>query len=284
MTNAISTATATSECFDYIRSLIREKSAIVLEPHKAYLVESRLLPVARQNSLESIVHLVAMMRRPGSQRLVQQVVEAMTTNETSFFRDVHPFDSLRLKILPELVQKRSAERTLTIWSNACSSGQEVYTIAMLIKEHFPQLIGWKLRLIASDLSTQILDKAKSGVFNQTEVNRGLPLPLLLKYFQKSGLNWQIKEELRRMIEFRVLNLVEPFPVLPPVDIVFLRNVLIYFTPETKREILNRVSKTMRKDGFLFLGGAETTMNLDVGFQRIQAGKSVCYTPSNPLTS
>jgi len=262
--------------FQYICNLVHQKSAIVLEPGKSYLVESRLMPIARESGWDSIEQLVHALRRPGSHLLVQKVVEAMTTNETSFFRDVHPFDALRSTIIPELLQKRANERTLTIWSNACSSGQEVFSIAMLLKENFPQLASWKVRLIASDLSTQILDKARGGVFNQTEVNRGLPLPLLLKYFQKSGLNWQLRPELREMVEFRVLNLVEPFPFLPPIDIVFLRNVLIYFSPDTKREILTKVKKTMRPDGYLFLGGAETTMNLDVTFERTPIGKAVCY--------
>jgi chemotaxis protein methyltransferase CheR len=271
-------ATLNTNAFEYICNLVRTKSAIVLEPSKTYLVESRLNPVARENGLDSIEQLVMALQRPGSQALTQKVIEAMTTNETSFFRDLHPFDALRQQILPELIEKRSKERTLSIWSNACSSGQEVYTIAMLIREYFPELLGWKLRLVASDLSTQILDKAKQGIFNQTEVNRGLPMPLLLKNFTKNGLAWQIKEDVRKMVEFRVVNLVEPFPIMPSFDIVFLRNVLIYFAPETKCEILTKTRKVMKPDGYLFLGGAETTMNLDVNFQRSQVGKAVCYRP------
>jgi chemotaxis protein methyltransferase CheR len=271
-------ATCNSNAFEYICNLVREKSAIVLEPSKTYLVESRLTPVARANGLSSIDELVDVLRRPGSMKLTQAVIEAMTTNETSFFRDVHPFDALKTHIIPELMAKRASERTINIWSNACSSGQEVYTIAMLIKENFPDLGGWKVRLIASDLSTQILDKAREGVFNQTEVNRGLPLPMLLKYFQKNGLTWQIKDDIRKMVEFRQVNLVETFPQLPPMDIVFLRNVLIYFSPETKREILTKVRRVLRPDGFLFLGGAETTMNLDVSYERVQVSKAVCYKP------
>jgi chemotaxis protein methyltransferase CheR len=237
-----------------------------------------LNPVARENGFDSLERLVSELQRPGSQKLTQQVVEAMTTNETSFFRDLHPFDALRQQIIPELIQKRAKERCLTIWSNACSSGQEVYTIAMIIREHFPELLGWKLKLIASDLSTQILDKAQQGTFNQTEVNRGLPMPLLLKNFEKKGLTWQIKEEVRKMVEFKVINLVEPFPTMPTPDVVFLRNVLIYFAPEMKQDILNKVRKMMKPDGFLFLGGAETTTNLNVSFERVQIGKAVCYKP------
>lgn len=274
----MSVATLNTNAFAYICDLVRTKSAIVLEPSKTYLVESRLNPVAREHGLESIDQLVVALKQPGAAKLTQKVIEAMTTNETSFYRDIHPFDAMRQQILPELIAKRSGERTINIWSNACSSGQEVYSIAMLIKEHFPQLSGWKVRLFATDLSTQILDKAREGLFNQTEINRGLPMPLLLKNFEKKGLQWQIKEDLRRMVEFRVVNLIEPFPMLPAFDIVFLRNVLIYFSPQTKREILEKVQKVMRPDGFLFLGGAETTMNLNVTYVREQVGKAVCYRP------
>jgi len=274
----MTTATLNTNAFEYICNLVRTKSAIVLEPSKTYLVESRLNPVARDNGLDSIEQLVMALQRPGSQKLTQQVIEAMTTNETSFFRDLHPFDALRQQILPELIEKRSKERTISIWSNACSSGQEVYTIAMLIKEHFPELMGWKLKLVASDLSTQILDKAKQGMFNQTEVNRGLPMPMLMKHFSRNGLAWQINEDIRKMVEFRVVNLIEPFPILPTFDIVFLRNVLIYFAPDTKREILTKAKRVMKLDGYLILGGAETTMNLDVSFQRAQIGKAVVYRP------
>lgn len=274
----MSPGTLNTNAFEYICDLVREKSAIVLEPSKTYLVESRLTPVARANGLDSIEQLVDELRQPNSTKLTRAVIEAMTTNETSFFRDLHPFDAMKSEILPELLKLRSRERVLNIWSNACSSGQEVYTIAMLLKDSFPELGGWKVRLIASDLSTQILDKAKEGIFNQTEVNRGLPLQMLLKYFQKNGLTWQIKEDLRKMIEFRQVNLVESFPQLPQMDIVFLRNVLIYFAPETKREILIKLKRFLRPDGFLFLGGAETTMNLDVPFERQQIGRAICYRP------
>lgn len=277
----MSTATSTLDAntFNYVSTFIREKSAIVLEPSKAYLVESRLNPIARENGMSSVAELVVALRRPGNRELSQQVVDAMTTNETSFFRDLHPFEALKSHVLPELIEKRSRERTLNIWSNACSSGQEVYTIAMILRENFSNLAGWRVRLIATDLSSVILKKAQEGMFNQTEVNRGLPMPLLLKYFTKVGLQWQIKDDIRKMVEFREVNLVEPWPAtLPTMDIVFLRNVLIYFSPETKSAILNKVHRIMRPDGSLFLGGAETTMNLDTKFERIAVGKAVCYRP------
>ncbi|MBL8889502.1 MAG: protein-glutamate O-methyltransferase CheR [Planctomycetaceae bacterium] len=266
-------------CFNFLSEFVRTKSAIVLEPNKAYLLESRLMPVARQNGLTSLPELVAQLQRPGSQALGRQVVDAMTTNETSFYRDIHPFDALKQHILPELLRNRHKERSLHIWSNACSSGQEVYSIAMLLREHFPELASWKVRLIASDLSSAILEKAKAGVFNQTEVNRGLPMQLLLKYFTRNGLQWQVNAEIRNSVEFMECNLIQNWPTqLPKMDIIFLRNVLIYFDPATKTTVLNKASSLLRPDGYLFLGGAESTMNLAVALDREVIGKATCYRP------
>lgn len=276
---SIATPAVHTGTFDFFCNFVRVKSAIVLEPSKAYLVESRLNPVARENGLSSLEELVAALKKPGSRELATKVIDAMTTNESSFFRDLQPFDALKTVIIPELMEKRAKERTLNIWSNACSSGQEVYSIAMLLRESFPTLAGWKVRLIASDLSTSILKKAQQGIFNQTEVNRGLPMPMLIKYFTKNGLQWQIKEDIRKSIEFREVNLIESWPpTLPTMDIVFLRNVLIYFSPETKTAILNKTHRILRPDGCLFLGGAETTMNLDTKFVRTPVGKTICYRP------
>ena len=265
--------------FDYITKLVRERSAIVLESSKSYLVESRLSPIARECGLETIGKLIEKLQEPNSQGLTQKVVDAMTTNETSFFRDLHPFQALKTNILPNLIKARASEKVLNIWSNACSSGQEVYSIAMLIKENFPDLGGWKVRLIASDLSTKILERAKAGVFTQTEINRGLPMPLLLKYFSKQGIQWKLNDEIRSMVDFRTINLIETFPTaISQMDIVFLRNVLIYFCPQTKSSILNRVRASLRSDGCLFLGGSETTMNLKVKFEKQQIGSAVYYRP------
>lgn len=277
----MSTATLSTDntTFDFLTKFVRDKSAIVLEPSKYYLIESRLMPIVRDNGLASLPDLVTALKRPGSRDLSQKVIDAMTTNETSFYRDIHPFDALKTTILPDLIKRREKERTLNIWSNACSSGQEVYSIAMMLREHFPVLQGWKVRLIASDLSQSILRKAQEGIFNQTEVNRGLPMPLLLKYFTKNHLNWQIKEEIRSSIEFREVNLIENWPSLPMMDIVFLRNVLIYFDPPTKTNVLNKAAKLLRSDGYLFLGGAETTMNLDVKLTRETVGKATTYRSS-----
>lgn len=262
--------------FEYVRDLVREHSAIALESHKGYLVESRLVPVARQHGMDSLDVFIDSLRGKPFGRLHAQLVEAMTTNETSFFRDFHPFDALKDEILPRLMQARSSTRTLHIWSAACSTGQEPYTIVMLLREHFPQLAGWKVRLLATDLSSQVLEKAKEGVYTQAEINRGLPAPLLIKYFDRVGLQWQLKPEIRRCVEFQRLNLIESWPHFPAMDLVFLRNVLIYFTPDTKRQILGNVRKRMAADGTLFLGAAETTLGLDEGYVRVSHGKSSMY--------
>ena len=265
--------------FNFIRTLVRERSAIVLEPGKEYLVESRLAIVARDAGYASVEHVIAELRARGCTTLQKQVIEAMTTNETFFFRDVHPFDALRQSVLPELIRRRAAERRLTIWCGAASSGQEPYSIAMLLRERCPELAGWQVRILATDISDEMLARARAGRYGQVEINRGLPAPLLVKHFRKDGLEWQLSDEIRRMVEFRPLNLIDPWPALPAADIVFLRNVLIYFDVETKRGILGRVRRLLRPDGYLFLGGAETTMGIDDAFQRQQIGKAVCYRPS-----
>jgi chemotaxis protein methyltransferase CheR len=266
--------------FEYVRQLVHDSSAIALEPNKGYLVESRLLPLARQKGLPSVRELVAQLKSGPFGALHRQVVEAMTTNETSFFRDLHPFEALQKAVLPPLLTARSARKTLTIWSAACSSGQEPYTIAILLRERFPQLTDWNVQIIGSDLSQQILDRAACGNYSQHEVNRGLPASLLVKYFQKSELHWQIKPEIRKMVRFLRINLIEDWPALPVIDVIFLRNVLIYFTPDTKRLILQRVARQMAADGALFLGGAETTLGIDTDWERVNHGKTATYRPAH----
>lgn len=262
--------------FDYIAKLVRERSAIVLEAGKEYLVESRLLPVARTVGCASLPQLIARLRAQSFNGLHQKVVEAMTTNETSFFRDLHPFEALKKLVLPELIAKREKERKLHLWCAASSSGQEPYTIAMLLREHFPLLGSWTLRFVASDLSVEMIERSRNGRYSQLEVNRGMPAALLVKYFQRHGVEWQVKEEFRRMIEFRQMNLTDAWGGLPEMDLVFMRNVLIYFDVETKKSILGKVRRILRPDGYLFLGAAETTLNLDDGFERVQFEKAGCY--------
>jgi chemotaxis protein methyltransferase CheR len=252
----------TSEDFDYIRKFLRERSAIALDDGKEYLVETRLAPLIREHQLGSITELVGQLRAHPFHPLRTRIVEAMVTTETTFFRDAQPFEALRKTVIPELVQKRSAERTLTIWSAACSTGQEPYSLALLIREHFPQLSGWTIELIATDLSRDVLARAREGRFSQIEINRGLPATLLVKYFQQHGNTWQLRADVRGMVEFQELNLAQAWPPLPRMDIVLLRNVMIYFEVEVKKQILGRVGRVLRPDGYLLLGGAETTFSLD----------------------
>lgn len=277
--NTLTAATLSPTDFADIAKLVLERSAIVIESGKAYLIEARLGPVARRNQFGSIAELAEAMRRPNSRTLQAEIVEAMTTNETSFFRDIHPFELLKKQILPELIERRGREKRLTIWSNACSSGQEIYSIAMMIRDHFPALNGWDIRLWGTDLSSDILDRAKAGVFNQTEVNRGLPMQMLMKHFHRDGVQWRISSDIRSMVRFEPVNLIEPWPItLNSVDVVFLRNVLIYFSTDTKREILYKVRQRIRDDGCLFLGGSETIMKLTDEFEQLQIGRSICYLP------
>lgn len=269
--NAISTSD-----FNYIRELLRRHSAIVLDTDKAYLIETRLNPLLRLHGFDSLSALVASLRiNPGSS-LQQQVLEAMFTHETSFFRDGHPFDTLKTAILPTLLAQRPAKQNLRIWCAACSSGQEPYSIAMLAHQHFPELLRGRLRIIATDLSEPILTRARDGYYTQTEISRGLPANLLARYFDKQGPGWRLKFEIRRLVDFQRSNLVEHWPSFPPLDIVFLRNVLIYFNLQTKKSILSKVRKILKPDGYLILGSSETTLNLEDAFEPLSIGKTVCY--------
>jgi len=264
--------------FDYVRALVRDRSAIVLEDNKAYLAESRIAQVARAEGYASTDELVAKLRLDRAADLQRKVVEAMTTNETSFFRDIHPFEALRREIVPKLIEQRKATRTLNVWSAASSSGQEAYTIAILLSEHFPELAGWNVRILGTDLSNEMVARSSEGRYSKIEVNRGMPAQLLLKYFTRDGLHWTVKNELKKLVDFRQMNLAQSWPALPPMDVVFLRNVLIYFDVATKKEILQRLRRVLRADGYLFLGGAETTLNLDDSYQRTQIDKASVYRP------
>jgi chemotaxis protein methyltransferase CheR len=263
--------------FDFVQKLIQQKAAIVLDNGKQYFVESRLTPLAQNTGHDSIEKLILALRQnPHNSRMIEQVVEAITIHETSFFRDIHPFKCMKEVVMPSLLEKRASQHTLNLWCAACSSGQEPYTVTMLLRENFPQLQSWNVRFIATDISNQILNRAREGKFSQLEVNRGLPAPMLLKHFEKQGLVWQIKPLLRSSIEFRKLNLIDNWPPMPKMDVVFLRNVLIYFDVETKRKILGEVRKLLNPDGFLFLGAAEMPMSIDNAFERIDYPRSGCY--------
>ncbi len=262
--------------FHYIKDFIYQQAAIDLEPGKAYLVESRLQPIARREGFASLSDMIAKLRAQPANGLNWLVVEAMTTNETYFFRDIHPFELLKTKVLPELIKRRAAQRQINIWCAAASSGQEPYSIMMLLREHFPELSTWKINFTATDISNQMLNRCREGFYSQLEVSRGLPATLLVKYFEKISTEWKIRDDLRRAIDFRQLNLAQPWPALATMDIVFIRNVLIYFDVATKKPILARMRRLMSPDGYMFLGGAETTLNLDEWFKRVQVNNSAYY--------
>ncbi|AFY33866.1 protein-glutamate O-methyltransferase CheR [Calothrix sp. PCC 7507] len=262
--------------FEYLRQLVHEHSAVVLSANKSYLAELHLQPIAESAGFTLIAELVAYLKAQPFNNLHAQTIEALVTNETSFFRDHHPFEALRQYILPELIKKRAIERSLNIWCAACSNGQEPYSIAMLIREHFPLLTNWSIRLIASDFSTKVLTRAEKGHYNQLEINRGLSKNLRDKYFHRLDSDWQIKDEIRQMTEFRQINLMESWSSLPEIDVIFLRNVLIYYDIATKKALLRKVKQQLKTDGYLFLGTAETTINLDASFKQVSFNKGICY--------
>jgi chemotaxis protein methyltransferase CheR len=266
----------TDQDFHVVRRLLHEHSAIALDDGKQYLVETRLAPLVRERNLSSIGELLRQLRGQPDNGLHRQIVEALVTTESSFFRDHHPFEALRRVVLPDLIQRRRGERTLDIWCAASAHGQEPYSVALLIREHFPELADWKLGLLASDVSRQALARAREGRYNQIEVNRGLPASLLVRYFEQHGTDWQLQQAVRSMVEFREINLARPWPNLPRMDLVLIRNVMIYFDVETKKAILGRLACLLRPDGYLLLGGAETTINLDDSYRRVEPLKAGFY--------
>jgi len=263
--------------FAYLRQVVRDRSAIVLDESKDYLVENRLRPLMREHKVDSLRGVVERMRREPHGALANAVIDAMTTNETSWFRDIHPFNSLP-EVVGEILASKPAGAPLTVWCAASSSGQEPYTVAMVINEKFPELAaGHRLRIVATDLSPTMVQRTKSGRYTQFEVNRGLPARFLVRYFQQDGKDWVISRDIRNMVEARELNLVESWGGLPRCDLVMIRNVLIYFSMDTKRAILGRIRKdVLMPGGFLFLGSSETTLNVDDAYVRRDFGKSFCY--------
>jgi chemotaxis protein methyltransferase CheR len=270
--------------FDMICRLLRQRSGLVLSPDKAYLMESRLLPVARKWKLAGFEDLVKSIRSKPDEALIRDVVEAMTTNESFFFRDIKPFDQFKELVLPAMLKNRAGQRRLRVWSAACSSGQEPYSLAMILSEMAAQLPGWTIEIVATDLSTEILTRAKEGVYSQFEVQRGLPVALLVKYFTQSGDRWQISPKIRSMVDYREFNLLTDPTVLGRFDVVFCRNVLIYFDQEIKAKVLDRIANLMPEDGFLFLGGAETVLGLTERFKLINGQRGVYgVVPKNEQT-
>ncbi|MFO1019562.1 MAG: protein-glutamate O-methyltransferase CheR [Planctomycetales bacterium] len=268
-----------SEDYQFLSSHLLDSSGLSLGPGKEYLLEARLVPLAQSWGLNDIQELVQALRKGQDKQLMAAVTEAMTTNETSFFRDKSPFEDLKEHLLPALMEARKLSRTLRIWCAASSSGQEPYSLLMLINDHFPSLLkDWQLEFIATDISNNILMRAEAGVYTQFEVQRGLPIQLLMKYFQQCPAGWQIKDDIRKRVKFRYLNLLENFHSLGPFDLIMCRNVLIYFETSVKQQILERMHKLMRSDGYLMMGAAETVLGITDTFTRFKPCTSAVYAP------
>jgi chemotaxis protein methyltransferase CheR len=268
--------------YEYLRKFLKDNSGLDLSADKQYLIESRLLPLARKAGLSGINDLVQKLQS-GSRELITNVIEAMTTNETFFFRDKVPFDHFRETIMPEVIKARAGRRSVRIWCAAGSTGQEPYSLAMCLKEMGAALTGWRVEIIATDLSQEVLEKAKAGIYSQFEVQRGLPIQMLMKYFKQTGETWQINPELRAMIQHRQLNLLHDFAQLGTFDVIFCRNVLIYFDQDTKINIFNRLARQIEPDGFMVLGAAETVVGLTDTFRPIPEKRGL-YKPNDPRTA
>ena len=262
--------------FDYLKDFLKDRSGIVLSTDKLYLVESRLTPLSRDLGLSSIDELIAAIRDTADETLRTRVTDAMTTNESFFFRDQTPFDNLKEHVLPPMIAARKAkgQNKIRIWSAACSSGQEPYTIAMMLKEDAAKYEGMNFEIFATDLSTEIVAKAKEGIYSQFEVQRGLPIQLLVKYFGQSDSSWQISDEIRNMVRYQTFNLLDSFGILGKFDIIFCRNVLIYFDQETKSSILDRMADISAPDGSLFLGGAESVIGISERYKPVTGVRGV----------
>ena len=263
--------------FEIYKKLLMEKSGLVITPDKAYLIDSRLTPVAKKWGHENLASLTVELKGTSSPDLVKDIVEAMTTNETSFYRDGRPFETLKGTVIPYLLQNRSNTRRIKTWCAAASSGQEPYTIAMEFKEH-PTINSWDTPIYGTDISTEIIDQAKQGIYSQFEVQRGLPIQMLMKYFEQNDEKWLIKDEIKNMVKYEYFNLLDNMAGIGKYDIIFCRNVLIYFDEETKRDVLERMVNNLEDDGFLFLGGAETVLGITESFKPIPEKRGLYAKP------
>ncbi|MEE8188514.1 MAG: protein-glutamate O-methyltransferase [Kiloniellales bacterium] len=271
--------------FELIAKILMERSGLALNKDKAYLLESRLNPVARKWSFAGFDELAQAIRSNMDEALLVDVTEAMTTNESFFFRDQKPFEQFSEMVLPYLLENRASKKSFRIWSAACSSGQEPYTLAMLLKEQEQKFVGWNIEILATDLSNEILDKAKEGLYSQFEVQRGLPIQLLVKHFKQIGDRWQIDESIRKMVRYKPFNLLDSLQPLGAFDVIFCRNVLIYFDIPTKTRILDSMADLMPEDGFLYLGGAETVLGTTKRFQIVTGQRGIySLTPEAEATA
>ncbi|MBI1207930.1 MAG: methyltransferase domain-containing protein [Azospirillum sp.] len=271
------------EDFDLFSTLVKQRSGLVLTKDKAYLLESRLMPVARKWQMKGLDELAQAMRGRRDEAMARDITEAMTTNESSFFRDQKPFDLFRQLVLPSLTEARAAKRSLRVWSAACSSGQEAYSLAMLLAEEGPKLAGWKFDIVGTDISAEMVERARAGLYTQFEVQRGLPITLLVKHFKQSGDKWQLSPQLRQMASFREFNLLGDLSGLGQFDVVFCRNVLIYFDQPTKARVLDQIARLMPADGVLFLGGAETVLGITDRFKPMD-GQRGLYVINKPASA
>jgi chemotaxis protein methyltransferase CheR len=262
--------------FEYVTKLLLDKAAIRVNASQEYLVRSRLEPLAKQSGLSDLTALVEQLRKQPFGELHKRVIEAMTTNETSFFRDTHPFETLRVHVLPELI-KRKTDRILRVWSGACSTGQEPYSLAMMLAD-MPMLAGFRVQILATDLSRATLDKAQQGIYSPLDVGRGLPARALAQHFDRVGTSYQVKSNLRSQIEWKQMNLASKWPPMPLFDVVFMRNVLIYFPPTTVETVLQTVRGCMQSYGVLFLGTTENMLGLSTPFESVTSGKTIYYRP------
>jgi chemotaxis protein methyltransferase CheR len=275
--------------YDFLRRCLKEGSGLLLSSDKHYLVESRLLPLARSAGFASLAELVRALKSERNADLMAAVVEAMTTNESYFFRDRAPFEHFRRTIIPALLMARRKIRTIRIWCTAVAAGQEPYSLAMCLKEMGADLAGWRIEIVATDLSSDVLERAREGLYSQFEVQRGLPVMLLIKYFTQTGDLWRIAPDLRAMVKFRRVNLVGDFTTLGSFDVIFCRNVLIYFDQEAKTDVLDRLAKVISSDGYLVLGTAETAVGLSNAFEMMadKPGlyiRATTYTRNNRLVA
>ncbi len=257
------------EDFDFFATTLKQRSGLVLSRDKAYLLESRLMPVARKWNMKGLDDLAAALRARRDETVWRDVTEAMTTNESSFFRDQKPFDQFKQVVLPKLLETRAAKKHIRIWSAASSSGQEAYSLAILLAEMSAKLVGWRIEIVGTDLSSEMVERARSGIYSQFEVQRGLPITALVKHFSQNGDRWQINQNLRDMVTFKELNLLGDFGPIGAFDVVFCRNVLIYFDAPTKTKVLDSITKVMHPDGLLYLGGAETVLGITDKFKPVE---------------
>lgn len=270
--------------FDLYKDLLMEKSGLVLTPDKSYLLDSRLTPIAKEHGFESLEQMSVALRGIPDTKLVKSIVEAMTTNETSFFRDLRPFHIFENSVLPYIKESRQSRRHLRIWCAAASSGQEPYSLAMILKEKEAMFPGWRFEIVATDISDDILETAQNGIYSQFEVQRGLPIQYLMKYFTQHGDKWHINDDIKRMITYKNFNLLAPMMSLGQFDIIFCRNVLIYFGDNTKSEVLSKMSNLLPEDGMLFLGGAETVIGITDKFRPLPSARGLYLKPESPAGS